>query len=80
MSQQLNFRRDTNMTRLLAELIKENKGEYLTFILSNGFQLHGILLDSDEVHLKIQTNDYGPKKEILVSISVVSTFVPGYTQ
>ena len=79
MSQQINFRRDINMTRLLADLIEDNKGKTLTFFLTNGFQLHGILLDSDEVHLKIRTNDYGAcTKNVLVSHSAVSTVVPCY--
>jgi len=65
------------MTRLLEELVAENKGKSLTFFLTNGFQLHGTLLDSDEVHLKIRTNDYGATKHILVSHSAVSSFVPG---
>ena len=76
MSQQIIFRRDINMTRLLAELIEENTGKNLIFFLTNGFQLHGTLLDSDEVHLKIKTGDYGSTKHILVSHSAISTFVP----
>ena len=65
------------MTRLLAELVENNKGENLTFFLTNGFQLHGTLEDSDEMHLKIRTHDYGFTKHILVSHTAVSTFVPG---
>jgi sRNA-binding regulator protein Hfq len=77
-SQQITFRRDTIMTRLLAELIDANKGKKITLFLTNSFQLHGTLLDSDEAHIKLRSNDYCPSKDILVSHSAISTIVPGY--
>ena len=66
------------MTKLLAELIEENTGKVTTIFLANGFQLHGVLLESDEMHLKIRTSDYGSTRTILVNHSAISTLVPGY--
>ena len=69
---------------LLEKFCGENKGKVVTFFLTNGFLLYGKLLDSDATHIALETREYGDSfngmpKTILLSHSVISTYVPGRT-
>ena len=66
------------MTKLICEFFEKNKGKKVRIFLANGFQMHGEMVEVDGRYLKFKTEDYGnTSKEILVSLSSITTFIPG---
>ena len=68
------FRRDI-MSRILKDFLATNKGKVIRLIFSNGFQMHGRLVDYDEEFMVIDTQSYD-SPPVAVPYTGITTYVP----
>ena len=62
-------------TRLRDKFMTENKEKAIRLIFSNGFQLHGRLVDYDDFYMLIDTQAYN-SDPVVIPYSAVSAYVP----